>query len=76
MMADTEYQSMTGEELRLIRARLADDLEDFEEMTAFHSINSPAHATSTDRQAQSTKTQLMKDVIAEIDRLLGAASDQ
>ncbi|TFH34936.1 MAG: hypothetical protein E4G93_04530 [Dehalococcoidia bacterium] len=74
-MADTEYHTMTHEELRVMRRRLADDLEDFEEMAAFHSINSPAHATSTERQAQNAKTQRMTDAIAEIDRLLGADTD-
>jgi hypothetical protein len=72
---DNDYSEMTLDELRSARQRLVDDLEDYEEMAAFHSVNSPAHATSTERQAQSSKIQRMTDAIAELDRLLATGAD-
>ncbi|MBI5231078.1 MAG: hypothetical protein HY876_02810 [Coriobacteriales bacterium] len=70
-MDDKSLAAMTLDELKAARTRLANDLEDYEEMAMFHSINSPAHATVTEREAQKTKLQRMRDEIAEIDRLLG-----
>jgi len=69
-MSDKGYSEMTQDELGTLRTRLASDLEDYEEMAAFHSINSPAHATVTERATQANKLQRMRDEIAEIDRLL------
>lgn len=68
-----DLSQMTNEQLRAERKRLADNLEDYEEMAAYHSINSPAHATATERTAAVGRLQRMKDAIAEIDELLQMA---
>lgn len=74
-MNDRDLTDMTLQELHQVRQRVANDLEDYEEMALFHSINSPAHATATERTAQSNRLQRMRDQIAEIDRLLAGAGD-
>ena len=68
-----DLSQMTNEQLRVERQRLADNLEDYEEMAAYHSVNSPAHATATERTAAAGRLQRMKDAIAEIDELLHVA---
>jgi hypothetical protein len=69
---DDDYSQMTPQELVSARKRLADELEDFEEMAVFHSVNSPTHATATERKSTSARLERMKDAIAEIDGLLAA----
>jgi hypothetical protein len=71
---DESYSEMTKEELLSERKRLADELEDYEEMAAYHSVNSPAHATMTERKASVARLQRMKDAIVEVDELLKAAT--
>jgi len=71
-----DYSQMTEQELRSARVRVADDLADFEEMAVFHSIHSPAHATSTERKTASGRSERMKNAIAEIDRLLAVAATE
>jgi hypothetical protein len=73
---DDDYSQMTRQELLSARKRLADELEDFEEMTAFHSINSPTHATMTERKATGLRLERMRDAIAEIEGLLAAATSE
>jgi hypothetical protein len=70
---EQDYSQMSRDELLATRKRLEDELEDFEEMTMFHSVNSPTHATMTERKGTSDKLQRMKDEIAGIDKLLGDA---
>lgn len=70
-MEERDYAEMSRDELVATRKRLEDELEDFEEMTAFHSINSPTHATSTERKGTADKLERMRGEIAEIDTLLG-----
>ncbi len=69
---DYEFDQMSRQELETTRRRIADDLEDFDEMALFHSVNSPAHATSTERKRDSLKRSRMEEAIAQIDALLAA----
>lgn len=73
-LMDDNYSQMTTQELLATRKRLEDDLADYEEMATFHSLNSPAHATVTERKRESTKLERMRSAIAEIDSLLSQAT--
>ena len=65
-----EYAEMSRDELAAERGRLQGELEDWEEMSLFHSVNSPAHATSTQRKSEAARVTRMRDTLAEIDALL------
>ena len=73
---DDDYTQMTRDELLATRKRMEDELTDFEEMTMFHSVNSPTHATTTERKSTGDKLERMRGAIAQIDALLSQRASE
>lgn len=69
-----EYAEMTKDELSAEHKRLENELEDYEEMAMYHSVNSPTHATMTERKASTARVDRMREAIAHIEELLKSAS--
>ena len=65
-----KYDAMTKEELATELERLKSDLEDFEETSQFYLMNSSAHISGKTVAKFEKEFTMLKDTIAEVEKLL------